>query len=89
MAGLGTLRDRRIELTDKFAAKCLGSDRFRSWFPLKSGVRVSARTAGAEKYREDFARCDRLRNSPIYYMRRRLNGKPGKRYGDRNRRYRD
>ena len=38
---------------------------------------------------EEFARCNRLRDSPIFYMRRRLNGKEGKSYGSRNRDYRD
>ena len=38
---------------------------------------------------EEFARCNRIRDSPIFYMRRRLNGKDGKKYGERNREYRD
>ena len=42
-----------------------------------------------DKYQETFARCDRLRNLPLHYMRRRLNGKAGKEYGERNRCYRD
>ena len=29
-------------------------------------------------YLEEHARCDRLKNSPIFYMRRRLNGKEGR-----------
>ena len=86
-AQLQTLRSRRIELTDKFARKCLQSERFKSWFPLKSG-RVSARKP-EEMYQEEFAKCDRLRNSPVFYMRRRLNGKDGKDYGERNREFRE
>ena len=43
----------------------------------------------SQKYKEEFARCDRLKNSPLYYMRRRLNGKEGKTYGKRNSKYRD
>ena len=91
LAGLETLRARREELSDKFAQKCLGSKRFASWFPLKAGVRASSRSnnTATEKYKESFARCDRLRMTPKFYMRRRLNGKPGKRYGERNRQYRD
>ena len=35
------------------------------------------------------ARKDRLFSSPPFYYRRRLNGKPGKTYEERNRRYRE
>lgn len=35
------------------------------------------------------AKTDSLKNSPLFYMRRRLNGKPGKEYGERNRTYRE
>ena len=49
--------------------------------------RRSARGGGI--YEEKQAKTDRLRNSPLYYMRRRLNGKPGKEYGERNKIYRD
>ena len=42
-----------------------------------------------EPFIEERARCNRLRESPIFYMRRRLNGKEGKTYGQRNRDYRD
>ena len=84
-AGVTTLRQRRIELTDKFAQKCLKNPRFAKWFPLREGLRASRRLADKEIYRETFARCERLRNSPVFYMRRRLNGKEGKIYGQRYR----
>ena len=84
-AGLETLRERRIKSCDKFANKCLASERFSKFFPLKQG-RQSARNH--EKYVESYSRCERLKNSPVFYMRRRLNGKPGKVYGKRNREYR-
>ena len=87
MSNLSTLRQRRVAHCDKFAAKCAASDRFSHWFPIKSGRR-SARHE-AEKYTEEYARCDRLKNSPIFYMCRRLNGKPGKNYGLRNAEYRE
>ena len=87
LAGVSTLRERRVEACDRFASKC-ASGRFSEWFPLKEGVRASGRRQNIERYRENFARCDRLRNSPLYYMRRRLNGKPGKAYRARNREYR-
>ena len=90
LAGIETLRVRRVDSCDKFAAKCLGSKRFASWFPLQDGgVRRSARFTSGEKYQEFFARCDHLKNSPLFYMRRRLNGKQGKAYGKRNAQYRD
>ena len=87
-ASLPTLRQRRIELTDKFARKCLQSERFSDWFPRTSGLN-RRRSRHTPEFLETFARCDRLRNSPLHYMRRRLNGKEGKRYGERNRKYRD
>ena len=86
LADVKTLRERRVSHCDKFARKCLESDRFSRWFPLKGG-RQSARAG--DKYLEEFARCDRLKNSPIFFMRRRLNNKPGKSYGQRNREYRE
>ena len=39
---------------------------------------------GGERYQEFFARCDRLKNSPLFYMWRRLNGKEGQHCGRRN-----
>ena len=86
VASVKTLRDRRIHLTDKFAAKAASDPRFCHWFPRTTGRR-SARNK--EVYEERFAKCERLKNSPLYYMRRRLNGKEGKIYGERNRQYRE
>ena len=74
------------EATDKFAAKCAASDRFMHWFPPNEQTRRSRHTL---QFKETYARCDRLKNSPIFYMRRRLNGKQGKVYGQRYRHYRD
>ena len=85
-AGIRTLRARRIELTDKFARKAAADPKFCHWFPLKVNRRM---TRTKEIYEEKFAKCDRLKNSPIYYMRRRLNDKEGKTYGERNRVYRE
>ena len=87
MADLPTLRVRCIGHCDHFAAKCASSERFEHWFPRKEeGGRVTRRR---EEYVEEYARCDRLFNSPVFYMRRRLNGKPGRHYGERNREYRE
>ena len=84
-AGLSTHRARRIVLCDKFAHKARANPRFEEWFPertAKSGRR-------GEEYRELQARTDRLINSPLFYFRRRLNGKQWKAYGLRNKEYRD
>ena len=80
MAQVTTLRQRRIELCDSFSRKCLGNPRFAGWFPLRASVRASR---NPEKFLEEPARCDRLKNSPVFFMRRRLNGKEGKVYGKR------
>ena len=84
-AGVPTLRQRRVELCDRFAQKCLKNARFSGWFPMKQVGRSTRRAAGPPEYLEEFARCDRKKNSPIFYMRRRLNGKAGKEYGERYR----
>ena len=85
-AGVSTLRARRIEMCDKFAEKAAKNPMFMRWFPPREG-RSSAR--GGEVYKEYIARTDRLKNSPLFYFRRRLNGKAGKTYGQRNKEYRD
>lgn len=81
-----TLRSRQIELTDKFARKASADPKFCHWFLMKTGRRSARNTR--EIYKEKYARCDSLMNSPRYYMKRRLNGEPGKAYGERNRVYR-
>ena len=50
------------------------------------GARSGSRRG--EEYQEDYARTKRLFNSPIFYMRRRMNGKEGKQCGERNKEYR-
>ena len=77
-ACLPSLRERREKLCDKFASKMVSNPLFSHWFPLKT-ARTSTRAGkNVEKYLEFKARCDRLKNSLIYYFRRRLNGKAGK-----------
>ena len=85
-AGVTTLRERRVVACDKFAEKC-ASGRFSDWFPRREAGRRGARNS--EVYLEEYARCNRLRDSPLFFMRRRMNGKEGKRYGERNKDYRD
>ena len=87
MSGLSTLRARREEKCDKFAKKCLSNPRFTHWFPLKI-TGASARNT-QETYLETAARCQHLKDLPIHYLRRRLNGKDGKKYGVRYAEYRE
>ena len=87
MAGLETLRQRREGLAEKFANKCARDPAFDHWV-LRETVRRSARNK-REEYREEKARCECLKNSPIFYFRRILNGKIGKTYGSRNKCYRE
>ena len=87
LAEVSTLRQRRIEACDSFASKA-SKGKFSHWFPVRARARSGTRSSGGVVYEEKFARCDRLRNSPLYYMRRRLNGRPGKIYGERNKQYR-
>lgn len=84
-AGITTLRQRRVDLSDKFASKCCNSDRFSHWFLKKRKARVSR---SGDSYKELFARCKRYYNSPLFFMRRRLNGKPGLPCWERHREWR-
>jgi hypothetical protein len=68
-AGLPTLEERRLKSIDKFTDKCV-QGRFTEWFPKKSTTR---QTRTNRPYEEKFARCNRLKNSPLYFMRKRLN----------------
>ena len=86
-SGVETLKTRREKALAKFADKCLKNPDYSDFFPASSSERWSAKHG--KKYQEFFARCDRLKNSPLYYMRRRLNGKAEKIYGKRNSAYRD
>ena len=87
IANISTLRDRREELCMKFALKCARDPVFARWFPQRT-TRRSGRTSASEQYLEEKARCERMRNSPLFFFRRLLNGKEGKSIGVRNREYR-
>ena len=87
LAGVSTLRQRRVDHCDAFAAKCTTSEAYKHWFPLRRGRQT--RVSGQHKYAEYYARCERLRASPLFFFRRRLNGKEGKTYGARYREYRE
>ena len=65
-----SLEKRREDAFLNYATKLSNSERFKEWFPEqehKTDLRQR------KKYREDFARTNRLYNSPIYAMRRLLN----------------
>ena len=85
-SGLTTLRERREQLVSKFAHKCANDPAFDHWFPRQNTGRT---TRSQEVYLEEKARCERLKNSPLHYFRRILNGKTGKEYGTRNKEYRE
>ena len=65
------LSKRREKLTVNFAKKAAASNRFGGWFEKKIPSAYDIRNE--KTYVEHFARTERLRKSPLYYMRRRLN----------------
>ena len=88
LAGITTLRKRREDICEKFAKKLAASPLFTHWFPLRQTRASNRNGVQQEKYLEEKARCDHLKNSPLYYFRRILNGKQGKTYGKRYEEYR-
>ena len=86
LAGLITLRERREEIVKKFALKCADDPAFEHWFLRREAMRS---TRNKEIYLEEKARCEWLKNSPLYYFRRILKRKEGKSYGTRNKAYRE
>ena len=69
-SGLTTLRARREDRELVFARKFASSARFRQWFPHQPPRRA---TRAPNLYLEEFARCNRYYNSPLFSMRRKLN----------------
>ena len=70
-SGLTTLKARREATVMKFVKKCLDNPIYAGWFPRNQNP-TSERHP--KIYKEEFARTDRLYNSPIFHMRRVLNG---------------
>ena len=64
-----TLEARREQLTLNFAKKCASSERFGHWFKRKPETNLR----NSLTYEESFARTERLKKSPLYYMRRAMN----------------
>ena len=72
-SGLGTLKERRRILFEKFAMKMSKSRRFsQKWLPTYDR-NTGINTRDKKKYIVFFARTQRLFNSPVYTMRRVLN----------------
>ena len=71
MTGIKTLEKRREEAFANFTRKLVSSERFGVLFPEKEAHGMELRKT--KTYCEEFARTNRLYNSPIYSMRRFLN----------------
>ena len=74
VSGMETLKARRTRAISKFASNTQKNPNYSHWFPLNTD-RTSSRTGG-NKYKESFARTQRLYNSPLYTFRRLLNNTP-------------
>ena len=71
MSGLETLSLRRSKAVDRFALRLVDNPAFVHLFPLRPDDRRRSRVS--HKYLEGHANTSRLFNSPVFYMRRRLN----------------
>ena len=85
ISGLQPLSERRTVQFEKFALNAVKNPVYEAWFPLNRG---RSGTRNRKIYQEKMATTDRLYNSPVYAMRRLLNGTP---YHDRfnNPKYQD
>ena len=68
---LDTLKDRREEALLKFAKKTMENENYKHLFPLKECARTLRKT---DTFLEEYARTDKLYRSPLFTMRRLLNG---------------
>ena len=70
--GIETLKERRECSIDRFIVKNYMNERFTNkWFPRKQHVRLDIRKQ--KKFEETKANTERFYNSPLNYMRRRIN----------------
>ena len=65
------MSDRRALALEKFAEKCI-TGKYSHWLPLNDQSRRNRKT---KIYKEDYARTDRLRKTPIFTIRRIMNEK--------------
>ena len=70
MSGLQTLEERRQDCFDRFAIKLANNEEYSSWLPKTKFTGYNLRKEVI--YDEYFAATDRLRNNPLYPIRRRL-----------------
>ena len=70
-SGLPTLEERRQDYFDRFALKLANNSEYSDWLPKSIFTGYDLREEHI--YKESFASTDRLRNSPLYAIRRRLN----------------
>ena len=68
-----TLFKRREKLTLSFAEKSAKNPRFEHWFKEKNYNGLNLRRG--LNLEENYARTERLKKSPVYYMRRALNAR--------------
>ena len=69
-SGLSTLEERRKLAFTNFTKSIALNERYSGWFPLNNNT-VNLRSS--KRYVEEFARTERLYNSPLFAMRRELN----------------
>ena len=74
ISGQSPLKVRQDKRVDSFAQCCVTNQRYSAWFPLHQAAKV---TRNPLPYDEERARTKRLYNSPIFHLRRRLNGREG------------
>ena len=70
-SGISRLDERRDELVLKFALKCYKSESFNCWFPPNFEKGYNLRKT--DIVLEQFTTRNRMRNNPVYYLRRKLN----------------
>ena len=70
IAGIESLKKRREKAFLKFSNSLAKNPRYAGWLERNEN---SGRLRNVKKYREHFARSERLYNSPLYAIRRALN----------------
>ena len=70
-ANINSLSERRHQMCLNFAKKTEANPRFAHWFPIRRQTDHDLRRT--ERLQVDFAKHERLRRSPIHFMRRLLN----------------
>ena len=74
-AGLKTLQERRQIALERFTRKAQANPLYSQWFEENENPRRGSQRF-SKRYKEKMARTSRLYNSPVFTMRRILNGTP-------------